>query len=100
MTIFEFIEELAKELLINGDYMVNWITDYANWYNTNHWEKSKLLTAHLCFNRWHLITDIETLIDSMSQKVNETNTNWEKADLYFYTKFYHKKVEVWVEINY
>ena len=100
MDIFDFREKLANELLTNWDYMVDWITNYANGFDTKHWAKSRILTAHLTFNRWYLITEIEALISKLEKDVIEINTEKEKAWLYFYTKVFQKRVEVWVEVEY
>lgn len=100
LDIFDFTTELSKEILYNWDLMVDWITKLLQWWDWNRDAKNMLFIAHLSFNRGHIVTDIETLIEDMKKKLEDKfYDDWDKIYFYFYTKIRNKKIEIWSENN-
>lgn len=95
----EFVEELAKELLFNWDYMIDWITKLNDWWSYGKDQKNMLFIAHLIYNRWHIISNLENIIQEMKENIEEFYEDWEKIYFYFYTKIRDKKIEIWAENN-
>jgi hypothetical protein len=100
INIFDFTNELSKEILYNWDYMIDWITKLMQCWDGGRDAKNLLFIAHLSFNRWYILTEIEWLIEWMKARLEDKfYANWDKMDFYFYTKIRNKKIEVWVENN-
>lgn len=95
----EFVDELSKELLYNWDHCIDWITKLSGWWSYGINQKNMLFIAHLIYNRWYLVTDIEKIIEKMKENLEEFYEDWDKIDFYFYTKIRNKKVEIWAENN-